>query len=69
MSTFTEIQQAFVRQYMNDDGVIGVSIRKIEGQMVLVVDVSDEKRADLPLNFRNLPVIVRKGRRAALAYV
>lgn len=68
MSSFTDTQQAFVRRYMDTGGVIGVSVRKIDGQMTLLVEVSDDKRTDLPLNFRNLPVVVRNGRRATLAY-
>lgn len=69
MSSFTDIQQDFVRRYMSDGGgVIGVRVRKLDGQIVLFVEVSDDKSVDLPVNFRNLPVVVRKGQRAILAY-
>lgn len=67
MSGFTEIQQAFVRRYM-DDEVVGVRMQKIDGEMTLVVDVLDEAAVDLPDRFREVPVLVRTGRRAVLAY-
>jgi hypothetical protein len=68
MSSFTDIQRAFVRQYMGDDDVIGVRVRKINDQMELFVEVSDRNAAKLPTTFRGLPVVVREGRRAMLAY-
>ncbi len=68
MSSFTDIQQAFVRRYMDDGGVIGVRVRKIDGQMALFVEVSDLKATDLPDTFGGLPVVVREGHRAVLAY-
>ncbi len=68
MSSLTDIQQAFVNRYMDDDRVVGVRVRKIDGRMVLFVEVSDCKSVDLPGTFRGLPVVVREGRRAMLAY-
>jgi len=69
MCNLTDIQQAFVRRYMDDDGsVIGVRVSQIDGQHVLVVDVSDDQGVELPSAFRELPVYVREGRRAVLAY-
>jgi hypothetical protein len=67
MSSFTEIQQAFVRHYM-DHSVLSVRIQRIDGEMMLVVDVDDPTAANLPSSFRDLPVRVRAGRRAVLAY-
>ena len=67
MSSYTEIQQAFVRHYMNDD-VIGVRVQKVDDEMVLVVEVHDAAAVHLPDSFRDLPVRVRVGRRAVLAY-
>jgi hypothetical protein len=67
MSNYTEIQQAFVRHYM-DENVIGVRIQKIDNELVLVAQVDDPTRADLPSMFRELPVQVRADRRAVLAY-
>lgn len=68
MSSFTDIQQAFVHRYMENDGVIGVRVRKIDGRIVLFVEVSDCKSIDLPETFRDLPVIVSQGHPAMLAY-
>ncbi len=68
MSSFTDIQQEFVRRYMTNGDVIGVRVCRLDGQMVILVEVSDDRRHDLPINFRNLPVVVRKGQRAMLAY-
>jgi hypothetical protein len=67
MSSYTEIQQAFVRHYM-DEGVIGVRVQKVDDEMMLVVEVDDPTLIDLPPTFRDLEVRVRKGRRAVLAY-
>lgn len=68
MSNLTDIQQAFVRRYMDNDGVIGVRVRELEGRIVLFVEVDDPKTVDLPTTFRDLPVVVRQGHRAVLAY-
>ncbi len=67
MSSLTEIQQAFVRRYM-DDSVIGVRVQKIDDEMVLLVEVDDPTSVELPQTFRDLAVRVRPGRRAVLAY-
>jgi hypothetical protein len=67
MSSYTEIQQAFVRHFMNDD-VLGVRIQKVDNEMVLVVEVIDAGAVDLPDSFRDLRVRVREGRRAVLAH-
>lgn len=67
MSSLTEIQQAFVRRYM-DDSVIGVRVQKIDDEMMLVVEVDDPTSVELPQTFRDLAVRVRTGRRAVLAY-
>jgi hypothetical protein len=68
MTNFSEIQREFVQLYMDDDRVIGVRIRQIDGQMTLDVEVRDCKAVDLPKKFHDLPVIVREGRKAVLAY-
>lgn len=68
MSNLTDIQQAFVHRYMDGDEMIGVRVRKIDGRIVLFVEVSDRKSVDLPGTFRGLPVVVREGRPAMLAY-
>ncbi|MGH2853835.1 MAG: hypothetical protein ACRDLF_06550 [Solirubrobacteraceae bacterium] len=68
MSSFTDIQQAFVHRYMNDEDVIGVRIRRLDGRIVLFVEVGDRNAVDLPETFRGLPVVVHAGRRAMLAY-
>jgi hypothetical protein len=67
MSSFSEIQQAFVRHFMDED-VLGVRIQRIDDDMVLVVEVSDATKVDLPETFGGLDVRVRTGRRAVLAY-
>jgi hypothetical protein len=69
MSTLTDIQRAFVDRYMNDDNVIGVRIRKIDNRTTLFVEVTDPGCVNLPETFRDLPVVVREGRRGVLAYV
>jgi hypothetical protein len=67
--SLTDIQQAFVHRYMdNDDDVIGVRVREIDGRIVLFVKVSGRKHVDLPETFRGLPIIVSEGHRAMLAY-
>jgi hypothetical protein len=68
MQNLTDIQQAFVRRYMHDDGVVGVRVRKLEGQMVLFVEIDEHSSVQLPDSFRGVPVVVRSGRRAILAY-
>ena len=69
MSSFTDTQQAFVRRYMDDGSVVGVRVCELDNRMVLFVEVdSDHDRVELPETFRDLPVVVRKGRRAILAY-
>lgn len=68
MSTLSDIQREFVQRYMDDDRVIGVRIREIEGRMTLDVQVRDYDAVDLPDTFQGLPVRVREGRRSVLAY-
>ncbi len=69
MMSLTDIQQAFVRRYMNDDEcVIGVRIREIDGDNVIFVEVTDRKLVDLPSDFCKLRVEVREGHPAVLAY-
>ena len=67
MSSFTEIQQAFVRRFM-DENVIGVRVQRIDDEMTLVVDVYDPAKTEFPETFGGLDVRVRAGRRAVLAY-
>jgi hypothetical protein len=69
MSSLTDTQQAFVHRYMDDDNVIGVRVRELEGEIVLFVEVLDSTAAaDLPDDFRDLRVVVHEGHRAVLAY-
>ncbi len=68
MSNLTEIQQAFVHRFMDDNGVLGVRVRKIDGQDTLVVDVREGASPEVPETFRELPVVVRTGSPAVLAY-
>jgi hypothetical protein len=69
MMSLTDIQQAFVRRYMNgNDCVNGVRIREINGENVILVEVTDRGRVELPNEFFDLRVEVRKGDRAVLAY-
>jgi hypothetical protein len=69
MSSLTDIQQAFVRRYMDDGSVVGVRVRELDNRMVLYVEVeSGHGPVDLPATFRDVPVVVREGRRAILAY-
>ncbi len=68
MSTLSDIQREFVQRYMDDDRIIGVRIREIEGRMALDVEVRDCDAVDLPSTFQGLPVVRREGRRAVLAY-
>jgi hypothetical protein len=69
MMSLTDIQQAFVRRYMNgNDCVNGVRIREIDGENVIVVEVMDRELVELPDEFFDLRVEVRQGDRAVLAY-
>lgn len=69
MMSLTDIQQAFVRRFMSDDEcVIGVRIREIAGENVILVEVTERERVDLPGDFFGLRVEVREGHRAVLAY-
>jgi hypothetical protein len=69
MMSLTDIQQAFVRRYMNgNDCVNGVRIREIDGENVILVEVTDRERVELPNEFFDLRVEVRQGDRAVLAY-
>lgn len=67
--SLTDIQQAFVRRYMNgNECVLGVRIREIDGENVILVEVTDRERVELPSDFLDLRVDVREGDRAVLAY-
>jgi hypothetical protein len=66
--SMTDIQQAFVRRYMDGSGVVGVSVEEIGDQLVLLVEVGDPKAVELPETFQGLPVKVVAGRPAILAY-
>ena len=69
MMSLTDIQQAFVRRYMSDDDdVIGVRIREMEGKNVIFVEVEDRTHVALPDEFLGLRVEIREGHRAVLAY-
>jgi hypothetical protein len=68
MSTLSDIQREFVQRYMDDDRVIGVRIREVDGRMTLDVEVRDCDAVTLPATFHDLPVRVREGRRSVLAY-
>jgi hypothetical protein len=68
MSSFTDIQQAFVHRYIDHDGVNGVRVAKIDDEMVLLVEVDNVDAAQLPEEFRGLPVRVCESGRAVLAY-
>ena len=69
MMSLTDIQQAFVRRYMDgNDWVNGVRIREIDDENVIVVEVMDPERIELPDEFFELRVQVRQGDRAVLAY-
>jgi hypothetical protein len=66
--SFTDIQQDFVRRYMDDNGVVGVRVREHQGKIVLYVEVEAGCSAKLPSTFRKVPVVVQQGQRAVLAY-
>jgi len=69
MMSLTDIQQAFVRRYMNgNECVNGVRIHEIEGENVILVEVMDRASVELPREFFGLRVEVREGDRAVLAY-
>ncbi len=69
MMSLTDIQQAFVRRYMEgDECVIGVRIREIDGKNVILVEIEDRNHVELPSEFFGLRVEVREGVRAVLAY-
>jgi hypothetical protein len=69
MMSLTDIQQAFVRRFMNgNESVNGVSIREIDGENVILVEVADRTSVDLPPEFLDLRVEIREGDRAILAY-
>ena len=65
----TDIQQAFVRQYMIDERVVGVRVRLDDGHPVLDVEVDESHgHIDLPDEYEGLPVRVQPGQRAVLAF-
>jgi hypothetical protein len=67
--SLTDIQQAFVRRYMEgDECVLGVRIRERNGENVIFVEVAEESHVELPSEFLDLRVEVREGNRAVLAY-
>jgi hypothetical protein len=69
MMSLTDIQQAFVRRYMNgNECVNGVRIREIDGENVILVEIADRASVDLPSEFFDLRVEMREGDRAVLAY-
>ncbi len=69
MMSLTDIQQAFVRRFMEgNEHVNGVRIRDIDGKNVILVEVADPSRVELPGEFLGLRVEVREGNRAVLAY-
>ena len=69
MMSLTDIQQAFVRRYMNgNECVNGVRIREINGENVILVEVTDRACVNLPREFFDLRVEIREGDRAVLAY-
>jgi len=69
MMSLTDIQQAFVRRYMNgNECVNGVRIREIDGKNVILVEITDRESVNLPSDFFGLRVEVREGDRAVLAY-
>lgn len=69
MMKLTDIQQAFVRRYMNDDEcVIGVRIRRSGDASVIFVEIADGADVALPEEFAGLRVEVREGQQAVLAY-
>jgi hypothetical protein len=69
MVSLTDIQQAFVRRYMNgNECVNGVRIREADGDNVILVEVTDRECLELPTAFLGLRVEVREGDRAILAY-
>jgi hypothetical protein len=68
MSRLSDIQREFVQCHGDDDRIIGVRIREIDGHWTLDVEVSDCDAVVLPETFQDLPVRVREGRRSVLAY-
>lgn len=65
----TQIQQTFVRRFMADERILGVRIVRLGDDVTLVIDADpDGGPLDLPAEFDGVPVVVRDGRRAALAY-
>jgi hypothetical protein len=69
MMSLTDIQQAFVRRYMNgNECVNGVRIREIDGENVILVEIADRASVYLPSEFFDLRVEMREGDRAVLAY-
>jgi hypothetical protein len=72
MSTpsLSDIQQSFVRKYMTDDRVLGVRVRSCDGGWILDVEVDDARKdtLELPEQHLGIPVRVRPGSPAVLAY-
>jgi hypothetical protein len=70
MSSLTDIQQAFVRRYMIDDCIVGVSVRRLDDEsFVLDVELNPEcEPIELPAEFEGLTVQAHSGRRAVLAF-
>jgi hypothetical protein len=67
--SLTDIQQAFVRRYMDgNECILGVRIHEMDGDNVILVDVVEDARVKLPNDFLGLRVVVRAATRAVLAY-
>lgn len=68
MRNYAEVQREFVHRYMDVDGVTGVRIQEIDGEIVLAVQVVDDAPSGLPESFRGVRVVVLAGRQPVLAY-
>ena len=68
--SLSDVQQSFVRQYMVDARIIGVRIAEVENRWVLdvVVDGDQAESLQLPSEYRGVPVRVRAGVPAILAF-
>jgi hypothetical protein len=68
--SLSDVQQSFVRRYMTDSRILGVRVRRCDDIWTLDVEIDAERAAtiDLPGEYRGIPVRVRHGVPAVLAY-
>ena len=69
MVSYSEAQRNFVHRYMDyNEEIIGVRVQKVNGALVLAIDVEGPIPAWMPETFQGVAVVARGAQRAVLAY-